>query len=57
MDGPADTLNYMIAGYAVIFTLILGYAASLWLRWKRLRREEREFEEMVGSGTDTSPGE
>ncbi len=48
MNEPAQTLNYMIAGYAMIFSIMLGYAASIWVRWKRLRREERELEEITG---------
>ena len=39
MDAPANTMNYMIAGYAVIFTIIIGYLVSLWLRWQRSRQE------------------
>ncbi len=45
MDGPIDTINYMIAGYAVIFGGLLLYVASLFVRTARLRREEAMLEE------------
>ncbi len=35
----ADTLNYMIAGYAVIFGAALGYIASLVVRYRNAKRE------------------
>ena len=45
MDGPINTLNYMIAGYAVIFGGLLLYVASLFVRTARLRRDEAMLEE------------
>jgi CcmD family protein len=39
MDTPANTLNYMIAGYSVIFAVIIGYLVSLGLRWRHARQE------------------
>ena len=45
MDGPANTLNYMLAGYMVIFGAIILYIVSLVLRFKRLHEEIRGFEE------------
>ncbi len=35
MDQPAQTLNYMVAGYVVILGTLLGYLASLANRWKK----------------------
>jgi CcmD family protein len=35
MDQPAQTLNYLIAGYVVIFTGLFGYILSLVVRWKK----------------------
>lgn len=35
----ADTLNYMIAGYVVIFGGIAGYIASLVIRYRNAKRE------------------
>ena len=40
MDAPLNTINYMIAGYAVIFGVMIAYIASIILRWLRLRREQ-----------------
>jgi hypothetical protein len=47
MDGPAQTLNYMIAGYAVIFGISLAYVASLVIRWRRLQREQQSLSEIL----------
>ena len=44
MEGPADTLNYMIAGYAVIFGVMFIYIASLVIRWRNLRQDEQLLE-------------
>ncbi len=40
MDGPANTLNYMIAGYGVIFGIMLVYIVSLVVRARNLHQEE-----------------
>jgi CcmD family protein len=39
-SGPANTLNYMIAGYTVIFGIIFLYIASLVVRTRNLNQEE-----------------
>jgi hypothetical protein len=36
---PAETTSYMIAGYSVIFGMLLGYIASLYLRTRNLKRD------------------
>jgi len=36
-----DTLSYMIAGYSVIFGVLLVYIVSLIVRFRQLRREEK----------------
>lgn len=46
MQGPADTLNYMIAGYAVIFVVMVFYLASLVVRWRNLRQDEEMLEQV-----------
>ncbi len=46
MESPADTLNYMIAGYVVIFTVMLAYLASLVIRHRNLRADEATLEEL-----------
>jgi TRAP-type C4-dicarboxylate transport system permease small subunit len=46
MDAPADTLNYFIAGYSVIFGVMLVYLISLIVRFRNLRQDEKNLEEM-----------
>jgi hypothetical protein len=46
MEGPAHTLNYMIAGYAVIFTVNIVYLASLVIRWRNLRQDQEMLEQL-----------
>jgi hypothetical protein len=38
-EAPAATTNYMIAGYAVIFGMILFYIISLTIRRKNLLKD------------------
>jgi hypothetical protein len=46
MEGPANTLNYMVAGYAVIFTVLVIYLASLVIRWRNLRQDQEMLEQI-----------
>jgi hypothetical protein len=46
MDTPANTMAYMIAGYAVIFGVMLIYIVSLVVRHRNLRQEEQLLEEL-----------
>lgn len=46
MESPADTLGYMIAGYGVIFTVVLTYLASLVIRHRSLRADEAMLKEL-----------
>jgi CcmD family protein len=43
---PADTVNYMIAGYTVIFGVILVYLVSLALRQRNYKRDEEMLEDL-----------
>ena len=38
-EGPAQTTNYMIFGYAVIFGSVFLYIASLYLRRRNLQQD------------------
>jgi hypothetical protein len=38
-DAPAQTTNYMIAGYAVIFGVMLIYLVSLYIRQRNLKQD------------------
>jgi len=40
-----DTSNYMIAGFIVIFTGVIGYAISLGIRKNRLFKKISDLEE------------
>ena len=40
----ADTLNYMIAGYVVIFGAALGYIASIIIRHNKAKKELESLE-------------
>jgi hypothetical protein len=45
-DGPANTTSYMIAGYAVIFGMILIYIISLYVRQKNLLQDLEVLQEL-----------
>lgn len=42
-----DTYQYMIAGYAVIFSFILGYLIRLFIRIRRVERKISVYREML----------
>ena len=46
MEGPANTLSYMLAGYGVIFGVMLAYLGSLVIRWRNLRQDEEMLEQI-----------
>ena len=45
-DGPIDTANYMILGFAVIFGVLFLHLWSLRARWQNLRRDLELLEEI-----------
>ncbi len=45
-DAPLETTNYMIAGYAVIFTVMLIYLASLAIRNRNLKQDVEVLQEI-----------
>ncbi len=45
-EGPANTTNYMIAGYAVIFGVMLIYLISLLVRQRNLQKDLEVLEEI-----------
>jgi len=47
-EGPADTTDYMIAGYAVIFGVMLLYVISLWVRNRNLEKDLEVLQEIQG---------
>jgi hypothetical protein len=46
MDAPANTVSYMIAGYTVIFSVMVIYLVSLVVRHRNLKQEEQMLEEL-----------
>lgn len=49
-EAPANTLNYMIAGYFVIFSIMLIYLVSLRLRRRNLQQDLEVLEETQEPG-------
>ncbi|MGW8252054.1 MAG: hypothetical protein ACWGO1_15545 [Anaerolineales bacterium] len=45
-QGPAETTDYMIFGYIVIFGVMLLYIASLYLRRRNLKQDMQLIEEL-----------
>jgi hypothetical protein len=45
-DAPAETTQYMIAGYAVIFSIMLIYIISIFIRRRNLKHHVEMLEEM-----------
>jgi len=45
-DAPAETTSYMIAGYVVIFGVMLVYLVSLVMRLRGLRQDLEILEEL-----------
>lgn len=43
MNEIPNTTSWMIAGYAVIFASLLGYALSIVIRWLKIRRDIRRL--------------
>ena len=46
MDTPANTMVYFVAGYAVIFGIMLIYVVSLVVRHRNLTQEKQMLEEL-----------
>jgi hypothetical protein len=46
MEGPAETTIYLVAGYGVIFGVMLFYLGSLVVRWRSLRQDEELMEQL-----------
>ena len=45
-EGPAETLSYFIAGYAVIFGVMALYLASLILRRRNMQQDLETLEQV-----------
>ena len=45
-QAPAETTRYMIAGYSVIFSVMLVYIISIFIRRRNLQRDLKILDEM-----------
>jgi hypothetical protein len=45
-EGPANTTSYMIAGYTIIFGVMLIYLISLLIRQRNLNKDLEVLEEI-----------
>jgi len=45
-QGPAETTGYMVAGYIVIFGLMLIYLVSLIVRTRNAQQEYQVFQDL-----------
>ena len=52
-EGPIETTNYMILGFAVIFTVIFVYVGSLYARASRAKKDLKMLEEMQDEESDS----
>jgi hypothetical protein len=50
IETPADTAAYMIAGFAVIFGVMLVYVLSLYIRVRNLELDMEALNELVDQG-------
>jgi hypothetical protein len=46
-QGPAETTNYMLAGYGVIFGVMFIYLASLIVRLRNLKQDLQTLDELA----------
>jgi hypothetical protein len=53
-QGPAETSVYMVAGYSVIFGVMLLYLVSLVIRGRRMAQDLAALEEMEESGAQSN---
>lgn len=45
-ETPAETTNYMIFGYVVIFGTMIIYLTSLFIRWRNLKKDQEALEDL-----------
>jgi hypothetical protein len=46
LETPPDTSQYMVAGYAISFGVMILYVVSLFIRSRNLKRDMSMLEEM-----------
>lgn len=57
-QGPAETTDYMILGYAIFFAILVIYLVSLYVRSRNLKRDAELLEEIEAqeSGSNDNMG-
>jgi hypothetical protein len=45
-QAPAETTRYMIAGYSVIFSIMLLYVISIFIRQRNLKRDIKTLDDL-----------
>ena len=46
MIAYAVSIKYMLAGYAIILVVLMAYLVSLFLRWRKLKRDLKTLDEL-----------
>lgn len=46
----AVSIRYMIAGYTVIFVVMIGFIISMFTRWRKLKRDLKSLEDLEKQG-------
>jgi len=46
LENPPDTSQYMVAGYAIAFGVMIIYVVSLFIRFRNLKRDLSMLEDM-----------
>ena len=46
MIAYAVSIKYMLAGYAIILVVLMAYLVSLFLRWRKLKRDLKALDEL-----------
>lgn len=57
LQAPAETTRYMVAGYTVIFSVMLLYIVSLSVRRRRLERDLQTLNEIELKDNEPLPAE
>lgn len=47
LQTPPDTVRFMVAGYIIAIVVMVLYAASLFLRERRLQRDLQDLEQLA----------
>jgi hypothetical protein len=54
LQSPPDTFRFMFWGYVIAVLVMAAYAASLYFRQRRLRRDLQDLEELAGESPSSA---